>query len=93
MTARIRSRQATFLLGRTPRRRGGASLSATARSVRLVEARAGKDAADHLAAGLGLHDFLEVALPTALDGAALLHEVEQFIRRYVLLPSDAAWCR
>jgi hypothetical protein len=68
-----------------------ASLGAVAHGVRLVEARAGKDAADHLAAGHGLHDFVEVALPTALDGAALLHEVEQFIHRYVVLPSDAAY--
>lgn len=37
-----------------------ASLSGVAASVRLVEAKSGKDAHDHLAAGLGLGDFVEV---------------------------------
>jgi len=40
-----------------------ASLQGKAASVRIVEAKAGKDAADHLAAGFGLDDFV-AAEPT-----------------------------
>jgi 5S rRNA maturation endonuclease (ribonuclease M5) len=68
-----------------------ASLRGVAQSVRLVEAKAGKDAADHLAAGFGLADFVEVPLPAPPDGAALLTAVEQFIRRYCVLPDEAAY--
>jgi 5S rRNA maturation endonuclease (ribonuclease M5) len=68
-----------------------ASLRGVAQRVRLVEARAGKDAADHLAAGFGLADFVEVPLPQPPDGAALLTAVEGFIRRYCVLPDEAAY--
>ncbi len=68
-----------------------ASLRGVAASVRLVEARAGKDAADHLSAGHSLADFVDVPLPVAPDGAALLAEIEAFVRRYVALPSAAAY--
>ena len=40
-----------------------ASLAGVAASVRIVEAATGKDAADHLAAGHGLEDFLPVGQP------------------------------
>jgi 5S rRNA maturation endonuclease (ribonuclease M5) len=46
-----------------------ASLRGVAASVRLVEAKAGKDAADHLAAGFGLDDFVDIPLPEPPDGA------------------------
>jgi hypothetical protein len=39
------------------------SLRGIAASIRIVEARQGKDAADHLAAGHGLADFVDVEIP------------------------------
>jgi 5S rRNA maturation endonuclease (ribonuclease M5) len=43
-------------------------LKGTAASVRIVEAATGKDAADHIAAGHGLDDFLDVPSAAAADG-------------------------
>jgi len=67
-----------------------ASLLGIAASIRLVEAREGKDAADHLAAGLGVHDFVEIPLPKPPDGASLLKDIELYLSRYAVLPDGAA---
>lgn len=47
-----------------------ASLQGKAASVVIVEARAGKDAADHLAAGYGLEDLVPVSAETSSGPAA-----------------------
>lgn len=47
-----------------------ALLNGIAASVRVVEAKAGKDAADHLAAGYGLADFIDIELDPELQGGA-----------------------
>jgi 5S rRNA maturation endonuclease (ribonuclease M5) len=67
-----------------------ASLLGIAASIRLVEAREGKDAADHLAVGWGIGDFVEVPLPKPSNGADLLRDLEAYVRRYVVLPEGAA---
>ena len=46
--------------GRAHAKDVAAKLKAVAKSVRIVEARTGKDAADHLASGHGLADFVQV---------------------------------
>jgi len=69
-----------------------ASLLPVAASVRLVEAREGKDAADHLAAGYGLGDFVEV--PVQSSGVALadvLQAILDLLRAAVVLPSREAY--
>jgi 5S rRNA maturation endonuclease (ribonuclease M5) len=56
-------------------------------AVRIVEAAEGKDAHDHLAAGLGVEDFKEAKeeAPESSDLAATLDATEAFYRRYVAL--------
>jgi 5S rRNA maturation endonuclease (ribonuclease M5) len=69
--------------------------------VRVVRAAEGKDASDHLAAGHGVGDFIEledkvepvsdrpkVEIPQ--DGAAVLDKVLAVLRKFVVLPSDHA---
>jgi 5S rRNA maturation endonuclease (ribonuclease M5) len=78
------------------------SLDGVAASVRLVTAREGKDAADHLAAGYEAGDFADLALddpepaptrpPVTVargDGAAILDDTETAYRRYVAWANDA----
>ena len=68
-------------------------LSGTARSVRLVEAAVGKDAADHIAAGKTLAEFVGIELAPAaekVDGAALLDALHAFLSRFVAYPSKHA---
>ncbi|WP_252980156.1 DUF3631 domain-containing protein [Mycobacterium riyadhense] len=60
-----------------------------AASVRIVEAAAGKDAADHIAAGHALDELVDVT-PPEVDGAALLDELLAVIKTYVVLPDDHA---
>jgi 5S rRNA maturation endonuclease (ribonuclease M5) len=69
-----------------------ASLLPVAASVRLVEARVGKDVADHLAAGYGLGDFVEV--PVQPSGVALvdvLQAILNLLHDAVVLPSEEAY--
>jgi hypothetical protein len=76
-----------------------------AATVRTVKAAEGKDAADHLAAGHSLDDFTPLAVvadpqrppatPPATvavavtDGAAILADVEAFLRRFVVFSTRA----
>lgn len=60
-------------------------LKGVARSVRIVEARVGKDAADHLAAGYSLEEFVSVERP-APDSA----EVNPIRAAFVTAPELAA---
>jgi hypothetical protein len=64
------------------------SLTGVAGSVKLVEPGAGKDAADHLAAGQCTGDFRPCGDAASAELAPLLDEVRVFLRRYVVL-SDA----
>ena len=66
-----------------------ASITGLAASVVVVEAAEGKDAADHIAAGRGLHEFVPVVTPT-VDGAQLLDDVAAAFDRYVVTPSAHA---
>jgi hypothetical protein len=82
-----------------------ASLDGVAGSVRLVRAREGKDAADHLAAGYGPGDFVDLddqepvidqaAAPRrtvtvgSSEGAAVLDETEAAWRRYIAWSNEA----
>ena len=69
-----------------------ASLLPVAASVKLVEAREGKDATDHLAAGLRLQDFVEVpvrAQPVELG--EILCQLVGLLRAAVVLPSEDAY--
>lgn len=52
-------------------------LDGVAASVRIVEARAGKDASDHLTAGYGLDEFVDVEDGDLEDGDLHLHNVDQ----------------
>ncbi|WP_275579470.1 DUF3631 domain-containing protein [Mycobacterium riyadhense] len=60
-------------------------LHVTAASVRIVEAAAGKDAADHIAAGKTLDELVPAAVEhrEIIDGAALLGDVERFAGRFL----------
>jgi hypothetical protein len=63
------------------------SLRGLAASVRVVEPAAGKDASDHLAAGMGLED-LKAMTPEQgepLELAAVLDMTEMHVRRYVAM--------
>jgi 5S rRNA maturation endonuclease (ribonuclease M5) len=53
----------------------------------IVEAAAGKDAADHVAAGYGIGDLLTPETP---HGAAVLDAVHAFLGRFVAYPSEHA---
>lgn len=61
-----------------------------AASVRIAEAKAGKDAADHLAAGHSLTELEPVPTPSDIDGAELLDAIEAFLTRFVAYPSPHA---
>lgn len=74
------------------------SLKGVAGSVQVVEAAEGKDAHDHLAAGRGVDEFkgVEQADPgldeaPEQDTGELAAAVETFVRRFVVLPSDAGY--
>ena len=58
-------------------------LRGVAKSVRIVEAAVGKDAADHIAAGKGLEEFVH----TEIDGDALCTALHHFLGRFVSYPS------
>jgi len=67
------------------------SLAGIATSVTIVEAAAGKDASDHLAAGHSVDEFVvieDVAAPPSL--AEALDAVRDIIRRFVAMPSEHA---
>jgi 5S rRNA maturation endonuclease (ribonuclease M5) len=70
-------------------------LADKADSVRIVEAAVGKDAADHIAAGKTLDEFVSTPPATqevsvAEDGAELLDTVQTFLARFVVYPSAYA---
>lgn len=69
-----------------------ASLAGRAASLTWRKAKVGKDAADHVAAGHGVAELVEIEPPGGEpeDGAALLDAVEQFLGRFVAYPSEAA---
>jgi Protein of unknown function (DUF3631)/Toprim domain len=60
-------------------------LSGKARSIHVVAAKVGKDAADHIAAGYQLHQLVPVGVE---DGATLLDELRDTFTRYVVFPDD-----
>jgi hypothetical protein len=62
------------------------AVSSVARSVVVVEPAAGKDAYDHLAAGLTLGQLV----PWQSDTQRLLDDVRTFIRRFVVLSEEQA---
>lgn len=62
--------------GREHAARVAVVLQPVARSVRIVEAAAGKDAADHLAAGHTLDDFVPIELAVAANSTPQRHEEE-----------------
>ena len=74
--------------GRSHAAQIAASLRGIAASVRVVEPAEGKDASDHLAAGLGLGGFRDQQ--GAEDGTALLDELAGFLLDYVAFPSAQA---
>jgi hypothetical protein len=65
-------------------------LSGIAASGRIVEAGTGKDAADHLAAGLSVADFVSVSPRPVATIAQALDDVAAFVRRYVVITDDQA---
>jgi 5S rRNA maturation endonuclease (ribonuclease M5) len=78
-------------------------LSGVAASAQVVEAGEGKDAADHLASGLSVGEFVPVVLPDDARPAPVqdsprpdvtiaqaLDDVAAFIRRYVVITDDQA---
>jgi hypothetical protein len=73
-------------LGREHAAKVVASLAGIAASVRVVEAAEGKDAADHLAAGLTVHDLVPGTLWSGSDVrplCELLDDLVAFTRRFV----------
>jgi 5S rRNA maturation endonuclease (ribonuclease M5) len=82
--------------GRKHARQVVGSLESVAASVQLVEPAEGKDAADHLASGRGLEDFVPPAAdePPAVAAARplseILADVEEFVRRFVVLSDSQA---
>jgi uncharacterized protein DUF3631 len=60
-------------------------VAGVAASVEIVGPAAGKDSADHLAAGHGLNDFVSAGIGAAEELAPLLAEIAAFLRRYVVL--------
>ena len=66
-------------------------LSGKARSIRVVEAAIGKDAADHVAAGKGLDELVDSEIrPQVDDGAELLDDLHATLTKYVVFPSREA---
>lgn len=70
-------------------------LGGIAKSVKVVEAAIGKDAADHIAAGKTLDQFTELSgVPNgrpdadSATGAEVLNEVSEFLARFVVYPSE-----
>lgn len=80
--------------GRQRARRIAAAIADHGGQVDLAGPAAGKDAADHLAAGLTLADLQPLdqqpQTAPAEDGAALLEEVYGVLERYVVFPSGKA---
>jgi hypothetical protein len=66
------------------------SLLGIAESVRVVEAKEGKDAADHLAAGFGVDDFVEVYELCRVPLSRLLDQVVTALTDYLVLPNQHA---
>ena len=60
-------------------------LAGVATSARIVEAADGKDFADHFAAGKGLEELVPIA---PAYGAELLDDIEEFLARFVVYPSE-----
>lgn len=58
-----------------------------AASVKIVEAKTGNDAADHIAAGHSLDEFVEVQQNT-VDGAELLSDVRDTLTKYVVFANE-----
>lgn len=76
--------------GRKHARQVAQLLADVAGGVQIVEAAVGKDAADHIAAGLGLHEFIPVALDAKdieVDGAQLLNDVSEFAGKFFAFPT------
>jgi hypothetical protein len=65
-------------------------LHGIAASVRIVEAAVGKDAADHIAAGKGLGEFVEPEPEPRVNGAELLDDIREFLARFVVYPTPHA---
>lgn len=67
-------------------------LRGVAASIRTVEAKVGKDAADHIAAGLSLDELVDIVVEAeaAVDGAALLDGLLATFKRYVVMPDEHA---
>ena len=64
--------------GRTHARQVADSLQGAAKGVRIVEAKAGKDAFDHLEAGFGVDDFVDVQEPEPEPAEAhALHDTSE----------------
>lgn len=78
--------------GRKHARAVADSLEGRVGAVKIVEAAAGKDAADHLSAGHGLDAFVPVEAPTlgTVDLGQALSDVESFVRRFVVMTDDQA---
>ena len=72
-----------------------ASLVGLAPDVRVVESIAGKDAADHIAAGHGLDQFASAAaaggqVPVPIPLGVFLAEPDEIVPLFVFLASDGA---
>lgn len=67
-------------------------ITGIAQSVRVVESASGKDAADHIAGGRGLHEFVTVTEDDVdpMTGAELLDELYTTITKYVVFPDEHA---
>lgn len=65
--------------GQVHARQVAASLAGIAGAVEIVEAGHGKDAADHLAAGLGLPDFVITHTGTEVPGQDLAPDLHEFL--------------
>lgn len=62
-------------------------LQGIASSIHIVEAAAGKDAADHIAAGYGLDELVTAPTAEVVDGAELLDQIERFAGRFLAFAS------
>lgn len=73
--------------GRQHAREVAELLDGIAASVRIVEAAAGKDTADHIAAGETLDALQPVGDSVPINGAELLDDIEAFARRFLAFPT------
>lgn len=62
-------------------------LNGIAATVRVVEAAAGKDAADHIAAGESLDELVYIEAES-VDGAELLDDIKRFAGRFLAFPTE-----